>query len=380
MRVGVNTLFLIPAQVGGSERYLSEMLCTMAADFEDVELVLFTNVENDEMFRTLLGGYRQVSCRRLNVQARNRAARIVREQVELPLRAREAGIDVLWSPGYTAPVYAPCRQVVTIHDMQYKTFPEDMTAAYRMVTDLSVRLACRRCDVVIAVSQFSKDEIVRHTTTPPDKVCVVHEGVSKHFAERLPGTTLRNTIRNVLGAEMPYILCVADSYPHKNLAVLVEAFADLMEEIPHRLALLGTARLGEPSLNRALKGLRSPERVVRIRRVSKEDLVALYQAADLFVLPSLYEGFGLPVLEAIMAGLPVVAARRGAIPEVGGDCVCYFDGAGKRDLAEKMREMLGMDFDSRRRWVLKAQERARQFTWAAAAEKTMECFSRAMKV
>ena len=126
MRIGVNTLFYIPGEVGGSETYLRQTLRAMVEARPDVEIVLFTNIENDETLRKDMAGQKQVSFAKMNLRAMNRYARIIREQVELPGMVRKAGVDVLWSPGYTACLTTNCPQVVTIHDMQFRNHAEDM--------------------------------------------------------------------------------------------------------------------------------------------------------------------------------------------------------------------------------------------------------------
>ena len=163
MRVGVNTLFLIPGEVGGTETYLCETLRAIAKQAPQVGLVIFTNRENDRWFSEMLGGYSQIEFQSLNFLARNRYMRIIREQIELPVRAKLAHLDLLWSPGYTAPFICSCPQVVTIHDMQYKRYPEDLRFVPRLVTDIVVRISARRSSAVITDSAFSKSEIVRQT-------------------------------------------------------------------------------------------------------------------------------------------------------------------------------------------------------------------------
>jgi len=218
MRVGVNALFLIPGEVGGTETYLRETLRAIAKQSpQAVDLVLFTNLENDGLFRKILGGYPQVEFQRLNFFARNRYMRIIREQIELPVRAKLARLDLLWSPGYTMPIFGPCPQVVTIHDMQYKRYPEDLRFVPRLVTDIVVRISAWRSSAVITDSAFSKSEIVKHTPTPPESVHVVHLGVDRAFAERPLEKAIRGDIFHIINAQRRYLLCVANSYPHKNV-------------------------------------------------------------------------------------------------------------------------------------------------------------------
>jgi len=372
MRIGINTLFLIPGEVGGSETYLRECLCAVARDFPGEELILFTNRENDSLLRSDLEGHSQVRFVRLNFVASNRYARIVREQVELPFRARAAGVDLLWSPGYTAPVVRFYPQVTSILDMQYKSHPEDLTWMARLTTRLVVPLAAASSRIIIALSEFSKSEVVKQLGANPARVRVTHLAADVAFGMPLAEEDRRARIASCLGTHTPYLLAVSNSYPHKNLALAVEAFGSICGSIPHDLVVVGQRRLGEPALQRAIAALPEPLRVKRLDRVTRPDLVALYQGAAAFVFPSLYEGFGLPVLEAMTAGVPVIATANAAIPEVGGDAVLCFQADSRDDLAARIREVVAWAPAERERRVEKARQRASTFSWSRTAAQTVE--------
>lgn len=372
MRIGVNTLFLIPGEVGGTETYLREVLLAIAKSFSDIEFLLFTNRENNEYFRRIFEGFPQFAFHLLPLRATNRYARIIREQVDLPFRVAGSRVDLLWSPGYTAPFYVSCPQVVTIPDMQYRRYPEDLAFLARMATDILVRMAARRCDGIIAISEFSRMEILKYTHARKESVRAVRLAADPAFAQPIPEEIKRQRLQRLLSSEKPYILCIANTYPHKNVHALVDAFGRILDNIPHRLVLVGKPRLGEPEVQAALRKISDTSRFQRLLQVGQEDLVALYQAADLFVFPSLYEGFGLPVLEAMMSGVPVLTTRCGSIPEVGGDKVCYYDQTNTTDLAEKMMGMISWEYTYRNIWSREAQKRARQFSWQQTAANTLE--------
>jgi glycosyltransferase involved in cell wall biosynthesis len=324
-----------------------------------------------------LAGFPQVDFVNLGFKAANRYSRIVREQLQLPPLVKKAGVDVLWSPGYTAPFFSVCPQVVTIHDMQYKSHPQDMTLLARFTTDMLVRNAARQCRRIIAVSEFSKKEIVRFTAAKSEAIDVIHEAADASFGERVDDAARRKILQGAGIADKPYILCVSNTYPHKNIHGLVKGFGELLAGIPHRLVIIGRPRFGEPAVRSAIEDLGDRSRVSRIEYVRFQNLAAIYQAADLFVFPSLYEGFGLPVLEAMMAGVPVVANRVASIPELGGDCVHYADSADGHGLASGMKKALAMNPAQRDDWCEKAKMRARSFSWQATADRTIECFKRA---
>ena len=357
LRLGVNTLFYLPGEVGGSETYLLETLRAFSRRPCRPDLVLFSNAENAARLRAEFPGAEVVES---GIAATNRFLRILAEQFQLPQLAKRAGVDVLWSPGYTAPFRCACPQVVTMHDMQYKRFPADVSWLAARAMDVLYPGAVRHCAAIVAPTEFAKREIVEFAGADPSRVFVTLEGADPCFRLKQP--------RPAEAEEGKFLLCVAHTYPHKNVGLLVRAFNRIAAEIPHRLVLVGKARFGEPEVAAALKDS-PPGRVVRFPSLPWRELIALYQHADAFVFPSLYEGFGLPVLEAMRAGTPVLTTREASIPEIGGDCVRYADGHDEAAFAAALREAVSLPPAERARLVAAAQTRAEGFTWDASAER-----------
>lgn len=368
--IGVNTLFYIPGEVGGTETLLRETLVEMAGQAGADRLVLFTNLENHETLKSDLTAFPGVTFVQLKFRAMSRPQRILREQFELPGLVKASGVDVLWSPGYTAPLWVRCPQVVSIHDMQYKAFPRDLTFPARLATDILVKVAARRAVRIITGSQFGRAEILRYTAAGDDKVEVVYDAVSPRFASPIPDQVRRETLERLIPGGAPYLLCVAATYPHKNVQALVSAFAKLESTLPHKLVIVGNARLGEPEVAKAVREIKDSTRVIRLKRLSEAELIALYQGCALFVFPSLYEGFGLPVLEALMAGVPVVTTRCASIPEVGGDAAYYFDPDDVAALPAAIQAVLGGSPTKRQERVERGRALAQGFSWATTAAGT----------
>ncbi len=369
VKVGVNTLFLIPGEVGGSETYLRDILRHAVGRHPDLEWTLFTNEENHASFEESFGSIDSVRLWPLGVRARHRASRIIREQCQLPVVARRAGVEVLWSPGYTAPVWAPCPQVVSVLDMQYCEFPQDLSPIALMVTRLLVPLSVKVARRVITLSEFSRSQILKHAGGQRDHIIPIHLAAGIEFRE---GMTVEEARRrqNALIPSGPYILCVANTYPHKNVHALVEAFGSIASEQDCNLVLVGAARRGEDLVAGALSRCGRRDRVIRLKGLDRPDLIALYRGASVFAFPSLYEGFGLPVLEAMAAGAPVVTTDRGPMPEIGGDTVRYCDGT-PTGLARQIDAALAMDGGDREEWIRKARERASSFSWEKTADQTI---------
>jgi glycosyltransferase involved in cell wall biosynthesis len=224
---------------------------------------------------------------------------------------------------------------------------------------------------VVAISEFARAEALRYLRLPPEKVAVTLLAADPAF-----GAPAGPPPRAVQDA--PYLLCVAHTYPHKNVALLVRAFNRAAADLPHRLVLVGKPRFGEPEVAAALAAA-PPGRIVRFLGLRRRELVALYQGADWFVFPSLYEGFGLPVLEAMRAGVPVLTTREASIPEIGGDAVRYADGRDEAAFAAALRAAAALPAEAKARQAAAAKDRAKGFTWDASADKLWIVLNRVAK-
>ena len=345
MRIGVNTLYLIPGEVGGTEVYLRQVLAAMRRINPADDLVLFTNDENHDSFSE----YERIPMR---VSASSRSRRILTEQTFLAGTAAQAHIDVLFNPGYTAPLRCPIPQIVTIHDVQYKAFPEDFAWQELHAHRFLVGGAARLSGFVMTDSEFSRAEIRKHLAIPEERIRVAQPGVLLGEKTTLPD-----------GVTSPFLLCVANTYPHKNLPALVEALSSIAGNIPHQLVIVGRARKGEPPPH---------PRVTRLQRIPEGELWALYGACGAFILPSRYEGFGLPVAEAMAAGARVIAGRAGAVPEVGGDAISYFRALDPGAMAEGILQLLNEPGEVRRQFIDAARQRAQSITWEHCAETILQ--------
>lgn len=369
MRIGINTLFLVPGDVGGTEIYLRQNLKEMVTASPSTNFVLFTTRDNEDVFRSDLHSAGNVEYVQLPFKAANRPIRILAEQFLLPKYVRNSEVDVLWSPGYTAPIRCSCPQAVTIHDLQYKTHPDDLSFLERKTQDFLVSSACRVCDAVIAVSEFSKQEILRYDFAPEEKIFAVLEGVDPLLASPpLPGTV--NPVAQL--TTKPYILCVAHTYPHKNVHILVDAFAQIANIIPHHLVLIGKPRRGENRVQQSLDALQCKNRIHRLSDLEYSQLGIVYQDADLFVLPSEYEGFGLPILEAMLAGIPVITTSKASLPEVGGSHAVYVQESTPENFARAIMDVIGMDGEQKEAKIQSAQTWAASFSWQKSALSTLQ--------
>lgn len=353
MHVGVNTLFLIPREVGGTEIYVRSLLPALQSIDADLQIKVFTNRDNHDTFTE----YDRVL---IDIPATSRPRRIIAEQWALPRAAVRTKIDVLYSPGYTAPLRTSCPQVVTIHDTQFLDYPEDFPWLSRMAQRVIVGGAARRANAITTVSEFSRGRIAERFGVPREKIVVAHSALSGLFAQPQPCLLPK-----------PFLLYIANTYPHKNATRLVHAFDRIKDRVPHTLVICGQPREGEPPPH---------PRVKRIHYIAYEELIGLVQAADLVVFPSLYEGFGRPVVEAQEAGTRVIASRSAAIPEIGADAATYFDGEDEEKIAQAILDTLNEPAEMRINMIARGKENAKRFTWDECAKRTLEAFTLARGV
>ena len=302
------------------------------------------------------------------------------EQLGLPLTLRRRRAALVHAPNCFLPLLRPCPGVVTIHDLAFETWPGDFAAATRAKFRLVTPLAARSAQRIICPSEFTAEDVCRRYGVDRAKVRVIPEAPALALAlalasageapgaEEAPGEGEASGGVEALGAEEgPYVLAVGDLRRKKNLGALVRAFAELRREpaIPHRLVLAGVDS-GEGARLRALAGA-APVQLTGY--VSDRRLDALIRGAEVLVHPSLYEGFGLVMLEAMARGTPVLAARATALPETGGDAAEYFEPSEPGDLGRRLGALL--DHAARRAELSRrGRARARAFSWGRTGAET----------
>ncbi len=383
--VAVDLLFLVPGQVGGSETYVMETLQAMAAMAPDVTFLLFTNLENHDGLLARFSRFPNVVFAPVGVRAASKPSRFTAECFTLPRLVRryiastrrggDRRIFVLWCPGNLCLARVPCRIVTSILDMQYRRFPEDYTLPALWIMRAVTAISVRRSDGILTISEFSKSEIADCFPGSEPQITVTTLAASDEFR---PGTD--RAAAN--GKSAPKLLCVANTYPHKHVEDAVAVFARLADEFPTlALDVVGRPRLGEPAVEAAIAAL-PPDvraRVNRIHRLAFPELVGAFGSCGAFLFPSRYEGFGLPVLEALKTGARVVACRAGSIPEVGGRCASYFDPGDIDAAAALVRDALRAPprTDAERNAVL---AHVGGFTWERTAGETLRALLRKPRV
>ena len=364
MRIGLETSALA-VDLGGTAAYVTNLLEGLARQGRGHELTTFS-------FETRARARRNLA-RRLETLDRE----FLWAQVALPLAARRRGLSVLHLTGAAMPIWSDCPRVVTVHDVgpfRHRAFFTPWMTAYARVVQAP---AIRRAASVITVSRFAASDLTRTLGIPESRITVVYQGVSERFFNSPPAAGLSD-VRDRLRLERPFILHVGVLSPRKNLARLMDAYWRLRQAglIDHQLVLVGSRGWRDDEVLQLAAQLDPTGREIRlIGHVPDADLPALYRSADLFVYPSLYEGFGMPPLEAMACGTPVIASDRAAIPEVLGDAALLVDPTDRAALAEGIRRALTCTA-LRRELAERGRERAASYTWERTVRRTLEVYAR----
>ena len=282
------------------------------------------------------------------------------------------GFEVIHAtnPAAVPPVRKGQALVVTVHDLAFEHHPDLFPPSWRWLYRAGVRAAVKRAAAILVPTQTTADDLLEHHDLDPARVHVTPLGASLPAATDDPGAVLDR-----LEVPRPYVLSVGTQEPRKNLVRLLRAYRQVAPDVPHALVLAGAEGWGNDELRLELDRP-GPGTIVRTGHVSDEDLDALYRGADAFAYLSLYEGFGLPVVEALARGVPSVVSNTSSLPEVAGDAAVLVDPTDVGEIADALARVLtdlGAADDLRRR----GPERAARFTWEATARATLDAYGRA---
>jgi glycosyltransferase involved in cell wall biosynthesis len=362
-RIGVNALYLIPGGVGGTEIYLRGLLAALAEIDTANQYFVFTNRETDAGLTPARPNFTAAP---QPIRAASRPVRILWEQTALPLAAARLQLDVLLNPGFTAPLWAGCPQVTVFHDLQHVRHPEYFRwfdlPFWRVLLFGSAHVS----RTLLASSPATAADLLRHYRLPEEKVRVALLGVDPVFFElarrRHPE---------------PFLLAVSTLHPHKNLDGLLRAFAEFHRERPEfRLTVCGIHGFFSGPLYELRERLGLAGAVDFPGWIPRRDLHDLYARAWAFVYPSLFEGFGIPVVEALAAGVPTACSDIEPIAGIAGEAALRFDPRDPAALLAALRRITG-DEALRARLAKAGPRQAALFSWLATAQATLDALLRA---
>lgn len=363
MRIGIDARLAYYRQAGIS-RYTLQLIEALARLESDDEFVVFQSVKSREPILSR----NNFTMRRLLTPCHHRL-----EQFSLPLELYTAKLDVLHSPDFIPPFRTKSRSVITIHDLNFMLYPHFLTkdaARYYGQIDQAVR----RADSIIAVSKATKQDVMRLLGVEDRKVRVIYEAASPYFRP-LRSVQTTEQVRQRFGLGSDFILFVSTIEPRKNVPNLLRAFRRLLDSyrLDLKLVLVGARGWLFDDVFKLIGDLNLMDDVVWLGRVSTEELLWLYNAAQALIAPSFYEGFGLTPLEAMACGTPVVVSNVSSLPEIVGDAGLTVDPNDTEELAVAIWRVLS-DTDLRASLIEKGLVRASCFSWDRAARETIEVY------
>ena len=365
MRIAIDARKLRDYGIG---TYVRNLLRHLARQDRTTEYVLLCRAEDCGLAPQLGENFRAVP--------EPAAAYSFREQVSVPLDLRREGVKLFHAPHYVLPPLTPCRSVVTIHDCIHLRFPQylphRMGYAYARA---SLWYSTHRSGRVLTVSEASKRDILHYFRVPPEKIAVIYNAIDERFGEP-PDAEEVERVRERYQLNDPFVLYAGNIKPHKNLERLIEAFHIMrrQQDAEHvKLLIIGDEISKYATLRRAVHRYKLHKHVRFFGFVPDRTLAVLYRLAGVFVFPSLYEGFGLPPLEAMASGAPVITSNVSSLPEVVGDAALLIDPHSPEAIADAMRRVLTDDAlreDLRRRGLV----RAREFSWERSVQRVREIY------
>ncbi len=365
--IGLDLLYLEPGSTGGMESYARSLVPLLPSAMPEARFAAFVGRELATEWQASPWAS-SIEVIEIPVSARSRIVRTGAEYTLLAAKAMRERVSVLHGLGNIVPKAPGIRSVVTVHDLIFLRFPETTSRLLARGAGAIVPYSARRADAVIAISQATGDDVVGLAGVPPARVRVVHSG---------PGVRCDNSgtseaeLRERFGlGGGPVILSVSARRPHKNLSKLVIAMADVPDAV---LVLPGYPTPYDDGLRALARQRGVDDRVVFCDWVSSADLEGLYALADCMAFPTLAEGFGLPVLEAMVRGVPVAVSDIPIMREIAGDAAVYFDPKSNDAMAATLRRVMA-DADLRDRLRASGLERERAFSWENTASATAHVY------
>lgn len=373
MKIGIDAR-MYRSGVAGIGRYSQNLIKNLLAIDQENQYVLFMTKEDiEEIQRQKAKG--KMKMQNVKIIKTDIAHYSIAEQTKLPRIIEREKCDLVHFLNFNYPVGYKGKFISVIHDLTLHFFPEvarQTNFIKRTAFEYVMKKACQNAEKIIAVSQSTKADIIKVFKTPSEKIEVIYEAADDKIIKGVE-TNLINLLKKKYKIDSPVILYVGQFRPHKNLPSLVEAFNEIRKSTACRLVMLGKTDPKYQSLQKAVSKSQFKNEIVMPGFVSDEELAAWYKLASCFVFPSLYEGFGLPGLEAMRSGTPVVSSNVSSLPEIYRDAAIYFDPFKIEEISAKIKSVL-VDKDLRARLTKRGKEIAHLYTWKKTATQTLEVY------
>ncbi len=340
-------------------------------------------IDRDNTYHVITGPTGRDALKRLpknfHVSIQRSPVYSIRELFALSWHLLRLKVDLYHATHYVMPLFLPCRSVVTIHDIIHLLYPEFLPNRLAFLyAERMIRRSLQRGDRIISVSRNTRSDLMSYFQVDGEKIEVVYNGIEDEFRTELPNDELERWMRN-LGLERPYLLFVGNPKPHKNLDNVIKAYARALQlhDFPHRLVCVGDRGGIEFKIRQRASQLGIEDRILLLGHVAQEALPAIYQGAAAFLYPTLYEGFGLPVVEAMASRVPVITSNTSALKEIAAGYADLVNPLDVDGMAQAIVRTVS-DTDHRRSLRKLGQRRADEFHWRQAAAKTLEIYRQAL--
>lgn len=371
MHIGIDA-HAIGAQQGGNETYIKHLITALAKlDSRNHYSLYLANAQAAAEWRT---GFAQAHPNFI-IRQIPQPTPLVRVPLYLAYELRRRPVDVLHVQ-YTAPPFCPAPVIATIHDLAFEHLPETFTRRGAWQLKMTVRRTAQRAARIATVSEYSRQDLLKTYNLPPEKVAVTYNGIAEHFSSTPSAADEAVQVKARFGITRDFILAVGSLQPRKNLVRLIRAYAKLRTEQPdftQQLVIVGRKLWLHHEIFAEVARQPWAADVILTGYVADEDLPPLYRTAAVFAYPSIFEGFGLPPLEAMACGTPVVTSNNSCLPEVVGTAALTVDPYDETALANGLLRAL-QDEVLREQLRLEGPLRAKRFTWQAAAEITLQLY------
>jgi glycosyltransferase involved in cell wall biosynthesis len=347
---------MIDEHVHGIARYTYELINNLSFN-KNIEYICLT-IKKNSLLNNESVNFQLIKSNFLSFQ----------EQIELPLKLNKYRDKAIFhSPSFVSSPFIKCPTIMTIHDLNHLKFPEYYTKFHKYYYNYIVKSSASNAKKILTVSNFSKMEIVNWLKCDSEKVVVTYNGVDENFKVINDKDKLIN-IRKKYDLPQKFVLYIGNLKPHKNISNLIKAIKKINQEIT--LVINGKSN---EILNKIIKENYLGNKVKFIGYVDDDDLLALYNLAELFVYPSLYEGFGLPPLEAMACGCPVITSNTSSLPEVVGDAGIMVDPYDVNEIAKAIDLILSNE-NLRNEMIERGLKQAKKFSWKKTAEETLKVY------
>ncbi|MEW6606640.1 MAG: glycosyltransferase family 1 protein [bacterium] len=365
MKIGIDA-HTIGHKVTGNETYISNVIKALAKiDKENSYKLYYTNPEIVKN-----GFINQPNFQEILIKPHSPLIRI---PFSFPLEILKRPID-LFHVQYIAPPLCSCPIIVTIHDLSFIHYPQYFTKREQLRMSMLIPITARQATKILAVSEYSKKDIINSYRIPEDKIVVTYDGVNESF-HPIDNQELLDEIVAKYGITNKFVLYVGNIHPRKNLGRLIEAYCLLKKNhnIKHKLVIVGKKAWLYADVFKRVREMGLENEIVFTEYVPQEDLPLLYNAAEVFVYPSIFEGFGIPPLESMACGTPVITSNTSSFPEVVGDAGVTVSPHSVDDIAKAIYDVLSNP-QMQKRLSEKGIERAKLFTWENTAKRTLSVY------